>query len=110
MSSELAYEADTSNVLINPPRLLLGATVAAAFVSFGLLFLDSTIGYGVAVFASLLGGFTTLKDLKRRGNSNYRHLDWFRPGLRIVKFIVLAIAIAHVAILANNAANGGSLF
>ena len=97
MTTDTAFEADSSSTLVKPPILFLGATAAVAVASF-------------AVLASLFGGFTALQDQKRRGNSNYISLGWFRSGLRSVRFAIVAIAFAHIFALAINAANGGGLF
>ena len=110
MTTDPVFGADSSSTLVKPPILFLGATAAVAVASFALFFLNNTIGYGFAVLASLFGGFTALQDQKRRGNSNYISLGWFRSGLRSVRFAIVAIAFAHIFALAINAANGGGLF
>ena len=110
MTTDTAFEADSSSTLVKPPILFLGVTAAVAIVSLASFFFNNSIGYGFAVLASLVGGFTALQDQKRRGNSNYVSLGWFRSGLRGVRFAIVAIAFAHIVALAINAANGGGLF
>ena len=110
MTTDTAFEADSSSTLVKPPILFLGMTAAVAIASLAFFFFNNTIGYGFAVLASLVGGFTALQDQKKRGNSNYISLGWFRSSLRSVRFAIVAIAIAHIVALAINAANGGGLF
>ena len=109
-TSQVSFEADSGNELVKPPMPLWVSTGLVSCIAIALLFVDSTIGYGLTVLASLLGGYTALVDQKRSGSANYISYDSFRNILRLIRFAIVAIAIAHIAILAVNAANGGGLF
>lgn len=109
-TADVSFEVDASNELQKPPMPLLIVTAITTICSLGLIFLNSTAGYGLTVLASLLGGYTALVDQKRRGNSNYISYESFRSILRLTRFSIVGIAIAHIVVLAIDAANGGGLF
>lgn len=109
-TSDISYEVDPANELQKPPVPLLVATAVITVCSLALIFFNSTAGYGLTVLASLLGGFTALVDQKRRGSSNYISFESFKNLLRLTRFSIVAIAIAHIVVLAIDAANGGGLF
>jgi predicted neutral ceramidase superfamily lipid hydrolase len=109
-TSDISYEVDPANELQKPPVPLLVATAVITVFSLALIFFNSTAGYGLTVLASLLGGFTALVDQKRRGSSNYISFESFKNLLRLTRFSIVAIAIAHIVVLAIDAANGGGLF
>jgi len=97
--------------LVKPPVLFLGITLVVALFSAGSYFLNSAVGYLIAVVASVLGGVTALQDQRRRAHPSYVTLAWFKPSLQGVRYLILAITIAHVARLAILAAKGsGVLF
>lgn len=97
--------------LVKPPISFLGVTVGIALLSAGSYFYNSAIGYLIAVLASVLGGVTALQDQRRRAHPSYVTLSWFKPSLQGVRYLILAITIAHVARLAILAAKGsGVLF
>jgi hypothetical protein len=105
----VAVQVDTSG-LVKPPSLSLLLALFVALTSAGLFFWNSAIGYIIAVGASILGGITALQDQKRRGHPSYVTLSWFMPALRVLRYFVLAITLAHVAKLAIAAAKGSSIF
>ena len=109
-TSQIAFEADTRSALVKPPLPLLIATGVVSCIAIALLFIDSSFGYGLTVVASLLGGYTALVDQKRSGSANYISDDSFRNILRVIRFAIVAIALAHIAVLAVNASKGGGLF
>lgn len=95
--------------LVKPPVPFLIGTLVVALVSGASFFVNSQLGYLIAVAASILGGVTALQDQKRQGNSNYVTLQWFRPSLQVVRYLILVIAIAHVGRLAILVAKGGGI-
>jgi len=95
--------------LVRPPVALLVATFGIATVSAASATFSSGIGYLIAVGASILGGVTSLQDQKRQGHPSYVTLGWFKPMLRIVRYLVLVITLFHVVILAIAAAKGGGI-
>jgi len=97
------------NGLVNPPVPFLVVTVMVALVSVGSYFVNSAIGYLVAVIASILGGVTALQDQKRRAHPSYVTLSWFKPSLQGVRYLILAVTIAHVARLSILAAKGSGI-
>ena len=97
------------NGLVNPPVPFLIVTVMVALVSVGSYFVNSAIGYLVAVIASILGGVTALQDQKRRAHPSYVTLSWFKPSLQGVRYLILAVTIAHVARLSILAAKGSGI-
>lgn len=107
-SDTYVVETDQSD-LVKPPILLMVTTGVVALLSLGLVLVSSHAGYLVAVIASVIGGIANLQDQKRRGDSNYIILDWFKPTLRSVRYFVLLVAVIQIAILAVNAANGGGI-
>jgi predicted neutral ceramidase superfamily lipid hydrolase len=109
-TSDVSIEIDPANELQKPPMSLLIATAVTTFCSLALIFVNSTAGYGLTVLASLLGGYTALVDQKRRGSSNYISYESFKNLLRLTRFSIVAIAVAHIVVLAIDAANGGGLF
>ena len=109
-TSQIAFEADTRSALVKPPLPLLIATGVVSCIAIALLFIDSSFGYGLTVVASLLGGYTALVDQKRSGSANYISYDSFRNILRVIRFAIVARALAHIAVLAVNASKGGGLF
>jgi len=109
-NTETAFQTDSTSELVKPPFLLVALTCLVAIISLGLVFVSSTIGYVVAVAASLFGGLTALQDQKLRGNANYISYPSFRPLLRVVRLFTLVIAILHIVVLAIDAANGGGFF
>ena len=109
-TADVSYEVDPANELQKPPLPLLIATAVTTVCSLGLIFMNSTAGYGLTVLASLLGGYTALVDQKRRGSSNYISYESFKNLLRLTRFSIVGIAIAHIVVLAIDAANGGGLF
>lgn len=109
-TSDVSYEVDPANELQKPPMAFLIATAVATVCSLGLIFFNSTAGYGLTVLASLLGGYTALVDQKRRGSSNYISYESFKNVLRLTRYSIVGIAIAHIVVLAIDAANGGGLF
>jgi len=104
-----ASEQVDAQSLVKPPVLFLGITLVSALASLSATFLSSGIGYLVAVGASILGGVTSLQDQKRQGHPSYVTLNWFKPALRFVRYLVLAITLLHVARLAIVAAEGGGI-
>ncbi len=97
--------------LVKPPVTFLAITLAIAFVSAGSYLINSAIGYLIAVVASVFGGVTALQDQRRRAHPSYVTLAWFKPSLQGVRYLILAITVAHVARLAILAAKGsGVLF
>jgi hypothetical protein len=96
--------------LVKPPIFVLSLTLVVAVTSAGLFFWNNPIGYLIALGASILGGVTALQDQKRRGHPSYVTLAWFTPALRVVRYFVLAVTLAHVAQLAIAAAKGSGLF
>lgn len=98
-----------STALVKPPTPALIATIGVALVSGASVVFNSAFGYLIAVVASVLGGFTALQDQKRRGHPSYVTLSWFSPLLRIVRYLILAITLMHVARLAIDAAEGSGL-
>lgn len=109
-TSDVSFEVDPVNELQKPPMSLLIATAVTTIFALALIFFNSTAGYGLTVIASLLGGYTALVDQKRRGSSNYISYESFKNLLRVTRFSTVAIAIAHIVVLAIDAANGGGLF
>lgn len=109
-NTETAFQSDSISGLVKPPFLLVAVTCLIAIISLGLVFVSSTLGYVVAVAASLIGGLTALQDQKLRGNANYISYPSFRPLLRVVRLFTLAIAILHIVVLAIDAAKGGGFF
>jgi predicted neutral ceramidase superfamily lipid hydrolase len=109
-TSDVSIEIDPANELQKPPMSLLIATAVTTFCSLALIFVNSTAGYGLTVLASLLGGYTALVDQKRRGSSNYISYESFKNLLRLTRFSIVAIAVAHIVVLAIDAASGGGLF
>ena len=109
-TADVSFEVDLANELQKPPMSLLIATAVITICSLGMIFLNSTAGYGLTVLASLLGGYTALVDQKRRGSSNYISYESFKNLLRLTRFSIVGIAIAHIVVLAIDAANGGGLF
>jgi hypothetical protein len=100
-----------SQGLVKPPALFLFVTVAVALASLAIVFFSSGVGYLVAVGASIMGGVTALQDQKRRGHPSYVTLQWFKPALQVVRYLILAITLMHVVLLAVSAAKGdGILF
>jgi hypothetical protein len=97
--------------LVKPPIFFLGVTLGVALLSAGSYLFNSAIGYLIAVLASIFGGVTALQDQRRRAHPSYVTLSWFKPSLQGVRYLILAITIAHVARLAILAAKGsGVLF
>ena len=105
----IEVQVDTAG-LVKPPVALLVSTVVVAVASASSAFVNSAIGYFVAVCASILGGVTALQDQKRRGHPSYVTLNWFAPLLRIVRYLILLVTLIHVAQLAIAAAEGSGLF
>lgn len=101
-------EVDASG-LVRPPFLLLTVTFGIAAIAATLAAWSSQIGYLVAVVASIAGGYTALRDQKRRGHPSYVILGWWRPALLVVRFGVLGVALVHVALLAIDASRGGGI-
>lgn len=95
--------------LVKPPVAFLAATFGIAVLSAVCATFNSGIGYLIAVGASILGGVTSLQDQKRQGHPSYVTLGWFKPALRILRYIVLVITLVHVAILAVAAAKGSGI-
>jgi len=109
-TTDLAFQSDLGRGLVKPPFIGLIATVFLGLVSLASIFFSSEIGYVIAVFASLAGGFTSLQNQKRSGNSNYVLHPTFNLGLRLLRYAILAIALVHIARLAIAAANGIGMF
>ncbi len=109
-TSDVSFEVDPVNEMQKPPIPLLVATAVTTIFALVLIFFNSTAGYGLTVVASLLGGYTALVDQKRRGSSNYISYESFKNLLRVTRFSIVAIAIAHIVVMAIDAANGGGLF
>jgi hypothetical protein len=109
-TADVSYEVDPVNELQKPPMAFLIATAVSTVCSLGLILFNSTAGYGLTVLASLLGGYTALVDQKRRGSSNYISYESFKNILRLTRYSIVGIAIAHIVVLAIDAANGGGLF
>jgi hypothetical protein len=109
-TADVSFEVDPANELQKPPLALLIATAVTTIFALALIFFNSTAGYGLTVVASLLGGFTALVDQKRRGSSNYISYESFKNLLRLTRFSIVAIAVAHIVVMAIDAANGGGLF
>ena len=109
-TSDVSFEVDPVNEMQKPPIPLLVATAVTTIFALVLIFFNSTAGYGLPVVASLLGGYTALVDQKRRGSSNYISYESFKNLLRVTRFSIVAIAIAHIVVMAIDAANGGGLF
>lgn len=110
-SNDLIFEStDRTTELVKPPFLAVGMTGVVVLLSLLCLLGNSTLGYGVSVIASIMGGVTALIDQKKRADSNYSSYDSFRYSLSIVRFAALAAAVLHIARLAINAANGGGIF
>ncbi len=109
-TSDVSFEVDPVNEIQKPPIPLLVATAVTTIFALVLIFFNSTAGYGLTVVASLLGGYTALVDQKRRGSSNYISYESFKNLLRVTRFSIVAIAIAHIVVMAIDAANGGGLF
>jgi len=105
---QISVQVD-DNGLVNPPIPFLVVTVMVALVSVGSYFVNSAIGYLVAVIASILGGVTALQDQKRRAHPSYVTLSWFKPSLQGVRYLILAVTIAHVARLSILAAKGSGI-
>ena len=93
--------------LVKPPISFLFGTLGVALLSSASFFINNALGYLIAVVASIIGGVTALQDQKRQGSPNYVTLQWFRPTLQVVRYLILAITIAHVLRLALAAAKGG---
>lgn len=93
--------------LVKPPISFLFGTLGVALLSSASFFINNALGYVIAVVASIIGGVTALQDQKRQGSPNYVTLQWFRPTLQVVRYLILAITIAHVLRLALAAAKGG---
>ena len=109
-TEQVAVQVDGTG-LVKPPILLCGITAGIAVLSAGSYFFNSAIGYLIAVLASVLGGVTDLQDQRRRAHPSYVTLSWFKPSLQGVRYLILAITLAHVARLAILAAKGsGVLF
>ncbi len=94
----------TSSALIHPPVEFLWTTVAILILSLVALPISNALGYGLSVVASLTGGVTALLDQKRRADVNYASKDWFAPTLRVIRYAVILVAFAHIALLAISAA------
>lgn len=107
---ELAAPVE-NNSLVRPPIILLAVTLGVSIISALSAIFSSGIGYLIAVGASILGGVVTLQDQKRQGHPSYVTLGWFKPSLRILRYLILGITLFHVVILAIAAAKGsGVLF
>ena len=107
-TEQISVQVD-DNGLVNPPVPFLVVTVMVALISVGSYFVNSTIGYLVAVIASILGGVTALQDQKRRAHPSYVTLSWFKPSLQGLRYLILAVTIAHVARLSILAAKGSGI-
>ena len=97
-------------LMVKPPFLLVGISGGVALLSALFLLGDrsnSSYGYLISVFASIAGGFTSLTDQKRRGDSNYMSYDWFPWLLIAIRYLVALIAVLHIVRLAIQAASGG---
>jgi len=95
--------------LVKPPIPALALAVVAALASLSCLMLSSGLGYLIAVGASIIGGVASLQDQKRQGHPSYVTLSWFGPGLRTVRYLILAITLLHVAVLAIDATKGSGI-
>ena len=96
--------------LVMPPVSFLVFTLIVALVSAGSYFVvHHAIGYLVAVIASVLSGVTTLQDQKRRAHPSYVTLSWFKPSLRGIRYLILAVTLAHVAKLSYLASKGSGI-
>ena len=95
---------DESSGLVNPPVGPLMVAATLALISAVFLFVNNQIGYAMAVLASIVGGFVVFINQKRRSNPNYVTLEWFQLTLRIVRIITVLIALAHISMLAIEAA------
>jgi hypothetical protein len=109
-TEDLEVQVDAQG-LVKPPVPLLVVTIVITFTSVAWIAFSSGVGYLVAVLASIMGGVTALKDQKRRGHPSYVTLQWFHPSLRVARYLILAVTLVHVALLAIAAAEGdGILF
>lgn len=106
--NDVSVQVDTQS-LVKPPVSLLALALAVAAASFASVVFSSGIGYLLAVGASILGGVTSLQDQKRQGHPSYVTLRWFKPALRSVRYLILAITLLHVARLAIDAAKGSGI-
>jgi len=106
--NDVSVQVDTQS-LVKPPVPLLALALAVAAASLASVVFSSGIGYLLAVGASILGGVTSLQDQKRQGHPSYVTLSWFKPALRRVRYLILAITLLHVARLAVDAAKGSAI-
>lgn len=95
-----AYET----TLCRPPVLLLGFVAGCFAASIVMLAVDSKVGYGFCVLATVLRSVTTFIDQKRRSDPNYVTFGWFRPLKMLLSYGTTLVACAHIAILAIESA------
>jgi hypothetical protein len=94
------YEA----VLRRPPVVLLGTMAGAFALSIVMFAVDSKVGYGLCVVATVLGALVSNRDQSARSDPNYVTLGWFRPLKMLLSYGTTLIACAHIAILAIESA------
>jgi hypothetical protein len=90
--------------ICRPPIALLSVVAvvfAAAIVMFAI---DSRVGYGLCVVATILGSYVSYKDQQARSDANYLTLGWFRPLRMLLGYATTLVACAHIAILAIESA------
>jgi hypothetical protein len=106
----VGVQVDTQS-LVKPPVVFMVLTAAVVVISAACAVFNSGVGYLIAVGASIMGGVTSLQDQKRQAHPSYVTLAWFRPTLRVLRYLVLAVTLLHVTRLAIAAAKGsGVLF
>ncbi len=112
MNDGFAIQADNSNEMVYPPRVLLGVT--GLFVLLSLVQLvpsfDHRIGYVTSLIAASLGGIVAVADQKKRADYNYINYGWFSPTLRVIRYLALGAAAGNIAYLAIDAWQGKAIF
>lgn len=100
---EISVDSNGSELVL-PPKPLFWATAGLLGLSVVCIFVNNTIGYGVAVIASVLGGIVVFADQKKKASSNYLSIGWFSPGVKIIRYTISIVALANIALLAIESA------
>lgn len=102
--ADLGFESEHQGELVGPPTIWLWVTVAIAFVSIVFFFINSAVGYGIAIIASITGSLVVFQDQKKRSNPNYVSFTWFTSVTQLTRYAITAIALAHIIVLAIESA------
>lgn len=102
--ADLSVSVDRGSELTRPPTRLLFVALGFLLLSVLAFLINSALGYGISVVASVLGSMVVFTNLQRRSDPNYVTLDWFAPIVRVVRFVIMGVAFLHILKLAIESA------